>query len=69
MLQCRMIAIQELEEKREARREENAEKMEKLLSRGESPEELIEKLRNNEQKVIKNDMIDTRRGLTIDVSV
>jgi len=64
-----MIAIQELEEKREARREENAEKMEKLLSRGESPEELIEKLRNNEQKVIKNDMIDTRRGLTIDVSV
>ncbi len=59
----------ELEEKREARREENAEKMEKLLSRGESPEELIEKLRNNEQKVIKNDMIDTRRGLTIDVSV
>lgn len=59
----------ELEEKREAHREGNKEQMERLLSRGESPKELIEKVRNHEQETIKSDAIDTRKGLTIDVSV
>lgn len=53
----------------EARREGNKEQMERLLSRGESPKELIEKVRNHEQETIKSDAIDTRKGLTIDVSV